>query len=187
MFEPVSLERFRDYLAVLARQQVGPRLRERIDLSGVVQQTLWEALQPNVGLDRLDPDAQTALLRRILSNNLADEIRKQRSLKRNRGRERSLHEAIEDSSALLESLVADDGSTPSQRAARQEQILRLASAIAQLPRDQRLAVELHHLQGWSLDKVARSLRKTKPAIAGLLHRGLKQLRELLDDQTRTEP
>src|SRR4051794_39012655 len=38
-----GLDRFRDYLDVLARLEVSPRLRAAIDLSGVVQQTLLDA------------------------------------------------------------------------------------------------------------------------------------------------
>ena len=42
MAEP-DLERFRAYLTLLSRAEIDPRLQGKIDLSGVVQQTLLEA------------------------------------------------------------------------------------------------------------------------------------------------
>jgi RNA polymerase sigma-70 factor (ECF subfamily) len=62
---------------------------------------------------------------------------------------------------------------------RQEQLLALADALARLPADQRQALELHHLQNRPLAEVARDMNRSKGAVAALLFRGLKKLREVL--------
>jgi len=62
---------------------------------------------------------------------------------------------------------------------RSEELLAMADGLTSLPEAQREAVVLHHLQGLPLAEVARQLGKTPAAVAGLLHRGLKRLRELL--------
>lgn len=46
-----------------------------------------------------------------------------------------------------------------------------------------MAVELRHLQGLSVAVVAQELDCTKPAVIGLLNRGVKKLRQLLQDDT----
>jgi RNA polymerase sigma-70 factor, ECF subfamily len=55
----------------------------------------------------------------------------------------------------------------------------MSQAILALPAPQRDAVVLHHLQGWRLQDVAEHLDRTEAAVAGLLHRGLRRLRELM--------
>jgi RNA polymerase sigma factor (sigma-70 family) len=64
---------------------------------------------------------------------------------------------------------------------RQERLVRLAEALAALPDDQRRAVELKHLEGLTLVEVARCMGRTVPAVAGLLQRGLRGLREHLGE------
>jgi RNA polymerase sigma-70 factor (ECF subfamily) len=176
-----ELERYREYLALLARWQLAPHLRGKVDLSGVVQQTLLEGHR---ALDRLREQpaaARAAWLRRALANNLRDEVRKLAAARRDVGRERSLEAALDQSSALLEAWLAAEQSSPSGRAERHEELLRLAAALAGLPDDQRRAVELHHLQGRPLAEVAAEMGRSKGAVAQLLFRGLKKLRQLMGE------
>src|SRR5437868_6599874 len=91
-----DLERFRAYLGLLARLEVAPPLRDKVDLSGVVQQTLLEAHQGLTGQPRrARTEAEAAAwLRSILSHNLADALRKLASQKRDVRREWSLDAAL---------------------------------------------------------------------------------------------
>src|SRR5207244_12725007 len=95
--------------------------------------------------------------------------------------ERSLEADLELSSSRLECLVAADQTSPSQRAVRCEELLRLAAALTRLPEDQRQVVELHHLKGLPVAEVAAQMARSRAAVVGLLFRGLKKLRQLLRD------
>jgi len=173
-----SLEDFRSYLLLLARMQLDAGPRNRIDPSDVVQQTLLEA---HAKADQFhgDDSALAAWLRQALVNNLRDAWRARHRDKRDIRREQAVAESVAQSSALLERMLAAPDSSPSQRIVRNEELLRLADALAQLPQAQREAIVLHHLQDCSLSETARSLGKTDAAVAGLLHRGLKKLREIM--------
>jgi RNA polymerase sigma-70 factor (ECF subfamily) len=100
-----ALERYRDYLQLLARLQVDARLQAKVDLSGVVQQTLLEAHQAWEKLRSWDEAQRTAWLRKALANNLTDELRKLGTARRDVARVRSLDAALEESSARLEALL----------------------------------------------------------------------------------
>ena len=140
-----GLEAFRDYLLLLARLQLDPHLQGLLDPSDLVQQTLLKAHQ-NWDQCRGTTDAQRAAwLRAILAHELADAARKVD--RRGEDRRLSLEAALEESSVRLEGWLQSGSTSPSGRAVRQEQLLRLAEALARLPEDQRIALELHHLQG----------------------------------------
>jgi RNA polymerase sigma-70 factor (ECF subfamily) len=175
------LESFRNYLLLLARAQIEGRLRGQLDPEDLVQQTLTRALEKRDRFRGTDDAQRAAWLRTLLSHTLIDATRK---LARAGGVPRSLEGAIEQSSARLEAFLAADQTSPSGRVERQERLLRLADALAALPHDQRRAVELKHLQGLALFEVARQMGRTVPAVAGLLQRGLRALRENLGETWR---
>jgi RNA polymerase sigma-70 factor (ECF subfamily) len=122
-----------------------------------------------------------AWLRQILANELAAAVRQYRTGARDLSREHSYQAALDESSTRLHACLAADQTSPSQCAMREEQLLHLAQALAQLPPEQRRAVELHHFQGHSLAEVGEVMGRSQEAVVGLLYRGLKKLRQLLDD------
>src|SRR5437660_6288194 len=125
-----ALERFREYLHLLGRLQLDARWQGKVALPGVVQQALLEAHQAWEQLRHWDEDRQAAWLRRALAHNLTDEVRKLGTARRDVGLEQSLDQGLEESSARLESWLADNRSSPSQRAGRNELPLALAGARA---------------------------------------------------------
>jgi RNA polymerase sigma-70 factor (ECF subfamily) len=178
-------ERFRDYLTILVRVQSDVHWQGKIDLSGVVQQTLLEAYQAGEQLVGANDAQRAGWLKRALANNLGDEIRKLTTARRDAGRERSLQAALDESVSRMEQLLPGLQATPSQEVIRAERVLQLTKALSALPEGQRQVIELHHLRGQTLAEVAEALNSTRPAVAGLLHRGLKKLRQLLEaDRTK---
>ncbi len=174
-----ELERQRSYLLLLARLHVGAALRNKIDLSGIVQETLLEACQAGPQLNALEAGQQAVWLRRALAHNLADEVRKLSTGKRDMRREQSLEAALNDSASRIEGWLAAQQSSPSQAAQREERAAELMQALADLPEAQREALVLRHCENWSLADISQQLNRTPAAVAGLLKRGLKQLREHL--------
>lgn len=178
------LEEYRDYLLLLARIHLtGSRLQGKLDASDVVQQSLLEAHAAAAQFRGRSVGEQQSFLRQILINNLNDVARKYGAAARNIALERSLDFALFDSSSGLRACLVLDDSSPSQHAAHEEELLRLAKALAQLPEDQRIVVELKHLHGYSLAEIGRELDRSETAIGGLLYRGVKKLRELLRERS----
>jgi RNA polymerase sigma-70 factor (ECF subfamily) len=179
-----SLEAYRDYLRLLARLQLPADLRSKVDPSDVVQETLIRAHQ-KVGQFRGRTEAELAgWLRRILLNQLTQVLRKFATPAPDRTLERLLEKSLEESSARLEAWLVSDHSSPSEQAIRHEELLDLSDTLAQLPENQRIALELKHLQSWSVEAISRQMQLSKSAVGGLLRRGMKRLRELMEEARR---
>jgi RNA polymerase sigma-70 factor, ECF subfamily len=173
------LEAYREYLQTLARLQISAGMRSKLDPADVVQQTLLAACRAEHQFRGETGADQAAWLRRILATTLAQELRKFHRGKRDVTYERSLNDSLDDSSHRLEAWLATDRSSASHKAMKHEELLQLAAALDELPDDQRHAVELKHLLGWSLETISHHMGRTTQSVAGLLRRGMKTLRDCL--------
>jgi len=174
-----SLDHYREYLLLLAGMQLGQRLRGKLDASDLVQETLLEAHEQWERFRGRSEAERAAWLRQILAHNLADAVRHYSAAARDVGLERSLEQSLEDSSARIEVWIGGVGTAPQEQVERGELLLRLAEALPRLPEDQRQAVDLKHRQGRSVADICRQTGRSEAAVAGLLRRGLKRLRELM--------
>src|SRR5262245_31220170 len=123
------LERHRDYLRLLARLHLHPLLQSKLDPSDVVQQTLLQAHR-DLATFRGGDEELAAWLRRILAHVLADALRRFGAAKRDAALEQPLEAALERSSAGVQALLGPDPPSPSEHAVRQEELRRLADALA---------------------------------------------------------
>src|SRR5947209_13829591 len=130
------LERYRNYLGVLARVQIGRRLQRKVEAADLVQETFLEAHR---GFDRFRGGSEAELvhwLRQILAMRVAMLVRHYfGTQRRNADLERELADELDESSRLLARDFVASGTSPSQGAERREQAVILADALARLPAD----------------------------------------------------
>ncbi|MCU0876614.1 MAG: sigma-70 family RNA polymerase sigma factor [Pirellulaceae bacterium] len=166
------LEKYRPYLRILAERQLDQNLAARLDASDLVQQTCLSVLGRLPQFDGRDEAQFIAWLRTVHENNIRDAIREHlQTAKRAAGREVSV--TPEDLAARLRA------SSPSQRVLVGESAAELAAALLELPPDQREAVRLRYLEGRSLAEIAERMERSVVAAAGLVKRGLIQLRKTM--------
>jgi RNA polymerase sigma-70 factor (ECF subfamily) len=178
-FSGGSLTRYRNYLHSLARARLGPRLWPEIDPSDVVQETLLKAHRSRDMFRGRTEQELAAWLRAILHNTVANALRS--SCRHKADTTLSLTEESGTSTAYTGGLLADSHLSPAERASYNEQLLRLARALALLPDDQRGVVEMKHQYALSVAEICERTGRSKPSVVGLLYRGMRALRVLMDE------
>ena len=174
-----ELEPYRKYLEVLAGLHLDRRLRGKLDASDVVQQTMLRACSALAEVRDPRPEVLVAWLRKILARTLADAVKHYDRDKRDIALERSLEADLDHSASGFAAWLAADQTSPSGRAERNEELLRMVEALAELPELMREVVVLKHCQGWTLPQIAERIGRSVPSVASLLRRGLEELRNRL--------
>jgi len=174
------LEGYRNYLTLLARLTLGRRLQGKLDDSDLVQEAFLEAHRDFPQFRGSTEKELTSWLRRILAHNLANVVHRYCGTQgRDVRLERELQVELERSSQIADpGLVAVQGS-PSREAAHREQMVLVADALSQLPKDYREVLILRHLEGLSFPEVAKRMDRTLSSVDKLWVRALARLRRVL--------
>ena len=174
------LELYRNYLTLLARLQISRRLQSKVDAVDLVQETFLKAHR-RFGQFRGTTEAELASwLRQILVLNVANLVRHYFGTQgRNVRLECELADDPDGSSQARGLGLIAKQSSPSQRAARREEAVLLADALAKLPADYGELIILRHLQGLAFAEVAQRMGRSVDSVEKLWVRALAQLRRLL--------
>ena len=166
----------RNYLAIVARAEVGSWLQAKVDASDLVQQTMLDAHRGLASFRGNTEGEWLGWLRQILSHNAADFVRHYgQAAKRQAGREVRLGPTDSQQSNAGGFEPAAPGETPSEMLVRHEVELQLADAIAALSDDYQEVIVLRNLERLPFDEVARRMGRSRPAVQMLWMRAIRAL------------
>jgi RNA polymerase sigma-70 factor (ECF subfamily) len=177
------LEQYRNYLALLARLQIGRRLQGKVDAADLVQETFLKAHRDFSQFRGASEGEWVGWLRQILALTLAQVVRHYCGTRRRDVRlERDLAHELDESSRLLDGGLLAPSNSPSGQASRREQAVLLADALGELPEAYREVIILSHLEGLSFPEVARRMGRTLNSVKNLWARALARLRRSLEGE-----
>ncbi|MGI9519097.1 MAG: sigma-70 family RNA polymerase sigma factor [Pirellulaceae bacterium] len=168
------LEKYRNYLLLIANEEFDQYLQAKLGPSDVVQQSILQA-QQNFEQFRgeSEPELQ-AWLKRIMLNDLQKTRRKYATHKRNAGQEVNL----EDHSALRRGLFVEQ-LTPGSEALQREKARALDEALASLSDDHRQVICMRNLEQKSFFEIGEAMDRSPEAARKLWARAIESLQDEL--------
>jgi len=180
---------YRNYLRMIVRTGLGPRLRERLELSDVVQEALVEVVRQFPQFTGQNEAALIGWLRRLVGQKLADLGRyHSRSKRTGTGNTLPLDapweaggiERQSEGGGRLLDVLALSQTSPSEAASRRELIVLLADALAALPETESDVLWLYHAENLSFEAIGERMGLSRKSVRGVWARGLKQLKRSLE-------
>ena len=182
---------YRNYMRMVVRTGLGPKLRERVELSDVVQEALVEVVRQFPQFTGQNEAALVGWLRRLVGQKLADLGRYHSRAKRSGDSPDVALDAAWDAPAggggggdggggrLLDMLSLSQTS-PSEAASRRELTVLLADALAALPEAEAEVLWLRYAENLSFEVIGDKVGLSRKSIRGIWARGLKSLKRTLD-------
>jgi RNA polymerase sigma-70 factor (ECF subfamily) len=175
------LELYRNYLRLLARSLIGSAIQVRLEPSDLVQETFLEAHR-DLGSFTGRTEAELLVwLRRIMVRNAMDQAKRHGAQRRDVRHQESLEVLLDRSGQEAHEALASRLSTPSARAARREQAVLLADALARLPADYREVLVLRHMEHRKFGEIAIRMGRSSGAVRMLWTRALERLHRELEN------
>lgn len=172
---------YRNYLRLLVTSQLERKLQSRVSPSDIVQETFLEANRDFDSFCGSSSREFCAWLRQILVNNLHRVVEqhvlaKKRDVRREISLE-ALASSLEQSTARLESILPDPGTSPSSNVQQLELEVVLADKLIELPADYREVIVLRHIEALPFEEVAKRMGRSAGAARMLWLRAIQSLRE----------
>ncbi|HWB12575.1 MAG TPA: sigma-70 family RNA polymerase sigma factor [Pirellulales bacterium] len=176
------LERYRTYLELLARVELGRRLQTKVDAADVVQETFLEAHRNFARFRGRSEPEFVGWLREILAGRICNLLRHYLGTQgRDLRREQAANVDLDQSSRAIDRGFFALQSTPSQHVAQREQGVLLAEALGRLPVDYREVVVLRHFEELTFPEVARRMERTVDSVQKLWVRALATLKTAMQE------
>ncbi len=182
---------YRNYLRMVVRTGLGPKLRERVELSDVVQETLIEVIRQFPQFTGQTEAALVGWLRRLVSQKLVDLSRYHSRVKRGAGQSALPLDAPIGSEPLgepggggptrLVDMLALSQTSPSEVASKRELSVLLADALDGLPEREAEVLWLYHAENLSFESIGGRLGLSRKAVRGIWARGLRDLKRRMDE------
>jgi len=171
-FTPL-FDKYRPRLAVLIHCRIGPRLRSSLEADDLLQETFLQAYRQFDHFAYRSPGSFFRWLARIAEHVIVDAARYEGRDKRYAGERVPLRSESHPSG-----VEPVDAKTPSRLLSQREAVSRLMHNLDALPEQYRQAIVLAKVEGLTTHEIAGRLGKTREATTLLLHRALKQFRQI---------
>lgn len=170
------LQSCRQYLLLLADDELGADLKAKVSPSDVVQDSFLEARRDFGQFAGGTPKQFLAWLRRVLLNNVANVLREFRQTAR---RNITLEAALTD--YTLDRLHEDNiALSPSAAAVHNEELAALWQAIARLPDHYQTVIQWRNYERQSFEQIGTQLGRSAEAARKIWVRAIEMLQQELD-------
>jgi len=185
-------DHYRNYLRVVVRSELKSRLRERVELSDVIQEVMVEIVRQFPNFTGENEGALRGWMRRLVAQKLADLGRFHTRRKRGGGvfpvsLDHALdfgnaHHAPDGGESRPRDFLSLSQTSPSEAASLREQTRLLTGTLALLPASEAEVLWLHHAEGLSFSTISERLGLSRKRIRVIWARGLRSVRRSMGRQ-----